>query len=119
MATLFLSGLFALMIKTLSEIPYYERRYEFLECMGIRKKMRKKTLSAEIQSTPAIAVTAAFALSAPYLWMHILREDARGVVLGGKVWLYWAVIAGAYVAAEYGVQKVFVGYVGRRIERKC
>ena len=39
--------------------------------------------------------------------------------LGGKVWLYWAVIAGAYVAAEYGVQKVFVGYVGRRIERKC
>ena len=60
----------------------------------------------------------AFALSAPYLWMHILRENARGVVLGGKVWLYWAVIAGAYVAAEYGVQKVFVGYVGRRIERK-
>jgi hypothetical protein len=119
MATLFLSGMFALMIKTLSEIPYYERRYEFLECMGIRKKMRKKTLSAEIQSTPAIAVTAAFALSAPYLWMHILREDARGVVLGGKVWLYWAVIAGAYVAAEYGVQKVFVGYAGRRIERKC
>lgn len=119
MAVLFLSGLFALMIKTMSEIPYYEKRYEFLECMGIRKRMRKKTLSAEIQSTPAIAVAAAFALSAPYLWMHILREDARGAALGGKVWLYWAVIAGAYLAAEYGVQKVFVGYVGRRIEKKC
>lgn len=118
MATLFLSGLFALMIKTMSEIPYYEKRYEFLECMGIRKRMRKRTLSAEIQSTPAIAVTAALALSAPYLWMHIHREDTRGVVLGGKMWLYWAVIAGAYVAAEYLMQKVFVGYVGRRIVRR-
>lgn len=38
MAALFISGFFVNGIKILSEIPGYERRYEFLRCMGMKKK---------------------------------------------------------------------------------
>lgn len=115
---LFVSGLFVLMIKTMAEIPYYKQRYQFLDCMGIKGRARRKTLSAEVQSTPVIAVVAAAVLSAGYMEMHILTEDFRGVVLGAKVWAYWGILVLGYVLLEYLAQKVFVLYVSRKIKGK-
>ncbi len=115
MAVLFFSGLFAMMIKNLSEIPVYKRRYGFLECMGITGRMKKRVISAEIQSIPSIAVLTSAVLSALYLQMHILREGEKGIVLEKRIWLYWAAITVSYLMAEYVVQKVFVRYIRRRI----
>lgn len=42
---LLVSGNFALFVKTASELPDYRKRYEFLSCMGITKKMKKRTLA--------------------------------------------------------------------------
>ena len=115
MAVLFFSGLFAMMIKNLSEIPVYKRRYGFLVCMGITGRMKKRVISAEIQSIPSIAVLTSAVLSALYLQMHILREGEKGIVLEKRIWLYWAAITVSYLMAEYVVQKVFVRYIRRRI----
>ena len=115
MIILFLSGLFAVMIKTISELPSYRKRYEFLECMGIRRKMRKKTISIEIQSIPDIAVFSAAILSVPYLQMHILRQNSRGIVLDKKIWLYWFAIVMVYLGIEYVFQKIFAIYMNHII----
>ena len=39
---LLVSGAFVIGLKNLSEYELYERRYEFLEHMGMKKKKRKK-----------------------------------------------------------------------------
>lgn len=115
MIILFMSGLFAIMIKIISELPSYKKRYEFLECMGIRRRMRKKTISMEIQSIPAIAALSAAILSAPYLQMHIMRENSRGIVLDKKIWLYWLAIVMVYLGIEYVFQKIFVVYINHTL----
>lgn len=115
--TLFCSGLAAMMIRTMFELPYYSKRYEFLDRMGIREKKRKRTLRAEIQSVPMIAVVAAALLSACYLKMHIVKRDTEGIVLGKEVWLYWGGIVLAYIAVCYLVQRIFAFYVNRKIRK--
>ena len=106
---------YTVMIKTISELPSYRKRYEFLECMGIRRKMRKKTISIEIQSIPDIAVFSAAILSVPYLQMHILRQNSRGIVLDKKIWLYWFAIVMVYLGIEYVFQKIFAIYMNHII----
>lgn len=108
MITLFMSGLLALTIKTVSEIPYFSKRYEFLTYMGIRKRMRNKTISIEIQCIPTVAVISAALLSGLYLHMHIIRESSRGVDLGGAIWLYWIMILFVYLITQYIAQKLLV-----------
>lgn len=117
MIILFMSGLFALIIKTLSGLSSYEKRYEFLECMGIQKGMRKKIISIEIQSMPSIAVMSAAVLSVPYVQMHIMREGLRGIVLDRSIWIYWFAIVMAYLVIAYVFQKVFVVYINHRLIR--
>lgn len=114
-AILFFSALFALLIRTLSEIPGYRRKYDFLECMGISNRMERQAISAEIQSMPSVAVIAAAVLSFPYLRLYIMRETARGTVPGSKVWFYWAVITAVYLAAQFLAQKAFVWYVRKKV----
>ncbi len=115
MAILFFSGLFALMIRTLAEIPAYRRKYDFLDCMGIRNRMERQAISAEIQSMSSVAVLAAVAFSVPYLKLHIVRETAKGTLPGREIWFYWAVIAAVYLAAQFLAQKAFVLYVRKKV----
>lgn len=117
MLTLFCSGLAAMMIRTMFEVPYCRRRYEFLDRMGIQEKKRRVTLRAEIQSVPMIAVVSAALLSAGYLKMHIVKRDTEGIVLGKEVWLYWGGIVLAYIAVSYLVQRIFAFYVNRKLQK--
>ncbi len=54
--TLFVSGVFIMAVKNLSELSSYARKYEFLNSMGMRKKAKKRNLSFEVQSPPDIAL---------------------------------------------------------------
>lgn len=117
MLALFCSGLAAMMIRIMFEVPYYRRRYEFLDRMGIREKKRRVTLRAEIQSVPMIAVVSAALLSAGYLKMHIVKRDTEGIVLGKEVWLYWGGIILTYIAVSYLVQRIFAFYVKRKLQK--
>ncbi|MEF9998243.1 MAG: hypothetical protein RR717_04115 [Lachnospiraceae bacterium] len=47
MITLMASGLFIIYIKMASEVPYLRTKYQFLTCMGMRKKQRRKNLRQE------------------------------------------------------------------------
>ena len=105
------------MIRIMFEVPYYRRRYEFLDRMGIREKKRRVTLRAEIQSVPMIAVVSAALLSAGYLKMHIVKRDTEGIVLGKEVWLYWGGIILTYIAVSYLVQRIFAFYVKRKLQK--
>lgn len=117
MITLFCSGLAAMMIRIMFEVPYYRRRYEFLERMGIREKKRRETLRAEIQSVPMIAVVSAALLSACYLEMHIIKRGTEGIVLGKEVWLCWGGSVLGYITVSYLIQRIFVFYVNRKIQK--
>ena len=78
--------------------------------------MNKQVLNAEIQSIPLIAFVSAVLLSATYLCAYILYEDAQGVVLNKKVWIYWLVIVGGYWCLEMILQKIIVCYVGHHLK---
>ena len=111
-----LSGEMVIVIKTMADFRSLRKRYEFLDCMGIFERMKKQVLNAELQSIPLIAFVSAVLLSATYLCAYILYEDAQGVVLNKKVWIYWLVIVGGYWCLEMILQKIIVCYVGHHLK---
>lgn len=119
MAALFISGFFVNGIKMLSELPGYERRYEFLRCMGMKKKIRRKNIRFEMKILSNIALLSTLVMSVIYVLSYryrLMEKDAGG--LDNVFWKYWILIIGVYVLTEYLVQLLFAKYVIRRVEKE-
>ena len=116
--TLFVSGKLVLMIKTMAEIPSCQKRYEFLEHMGIRRKMRKKVIRAEVKSIPRIASLSAALLSVAYVRMYIICEGKTGARPAKDIWGYWLALLFLYLMAGEIVQSLFSLYVNHKTARR-
>lgn len=115
--TLFVSGIFIMAVKNLSELSSYVRRYEFLNSMGMRKKAQKKNLSFELQGSPNIALIMGVCLAAVYALTFGYQYFLSGQELEIEFWKYWGGIVFCYVVVELVIQRVFVVYMYRRLKR--
>ncbi len=113
---LLVSGNFALFVKTASELPDYRKRYEFLSCMGITKKMKKRTLAWEVKLLPEITTAAVLLLSAGYVEMEKIRESYLGVVHGKEVWIYWGCLSAGYILLTEVMLELLKKWVAKRVE---
>jgi len=113
---LLVSGNFALFVKTASELPDYRKRYEFLSCMGITKKMKKRTLAWEVKLLPEITAVAVLLLSAGYVEMEKIRESYLGVVHGKEVWIYWGCLSAGYILLTEVMLELLKKWVAKRVE---
>lgn len=116
--TLLISSIFVTAIKTASDLQYYRKQKEFLQCMGIHEKIWKKTFSAEIQILPWISLITATILSAAYMTVTIHIESERGVIYGYKIWIYWLAILCLYWFMHYILQRIVIRYARKNVERQ-
>lgn len=111
MMALFISAFFVNGIKILSELSGYERRYEFLRCMGMKQKQRRKTIRFETQMLSDIALFATVMMGIVYVLSYEWRcasKDAGS--LDVTFWMYWILIVGIYLLADRLVQWLFAQY---------
>lgn len=104
--------------KILSELSGYERRYEFLRCMGMKQKQRRKTIRFETQMLSDIALFATVMMGIVYVLSYEWRcasKDAGS--LDVTFWMYWILIVGIYLLADRLVQWLFAQYVIKRVEK--
>lgn len=115
--TLFVSGIFIMAVKNLSELSFYARKYEFLNSMGMLKKMQKKYLSFELQSSPNIALIMGVCFATVYALTFGYQYILSGQELDIEFWKYWGGIVVCYVVIESVVQRVFVVYMRGRLKK--
>lgn len=102
----------------MSELSGYERRYEFLRCMGMKQKQRRKTIRFETQMLSDIALFATVMMGIVYVLSYEWRcasKDAGS--LDVTFWMYWILIVGIYLLADRLVQWLFAQYVIKRVEK--
>lgn len=114
-AALFISSIFVSGLKTLSEMEYYRKRYEFLDCMGMKKKRQRKLLRFESGMISNIAGGTILMVSIIYLGTYLYRLDDAGGKLRPEFWGYWLGIVFGYLAANYVIQRLFAWYVIRKL----
>lgn len=115
--TLFVSGIFIMAVKNLSELSLYARRYEFLNSMGMKRKAQKKNLSFEIQSSPNIALSVSVCLAIVYALTYAYWYMLNGKKVADSFWKYWCGIVIVYIIIQLLVQRIFVEYMHRRIDK--
>ena len=115
---LLISSIFVSAIKAASDLQYYRKEKEFLQCMGIHEKIWKKIFDVEIQILSWISLITATILSAAYMIMNIHIESERGVIYGYKIWIYWLVILCLYWFMHYILQRIVTRYARKNVETK-
>ena len=115
---LLVSGAFVIGLKNLSEYELYERRYEFLEHMGMKKKKRKKNLGFEIRSLPVIAITMSLCMGILYAIAFVCKQKQAGTEITTVFWKYWLLLICVYIGVEYLIEKIFVWYMQCKLGRK-
>lgn len=115
---LLISSIFVSAIKAASDLQYYRKEKEFLQCMGIHEKIWKKIFDVEIQILSWISLIMATILSAAYMIMNIHIESERGVIYGYKIWIYWLVILCLYWFMHYILQRIVTRYARKNVERQ-
>ena len=116
--SLLLSGSFIMMIKNLSEISLYVRRYEFLNTMGMKKKEQKQNLRFEVQSVSNIALFVSISMAIVYVLMYVHWNILNGKIIKLTFWKYWGCMAGFYVVVQIFIQHLFAMYIYRRVVGK-
>lgn len=119
MASLLISGAFVVGLKILSEITSFQRRYDFLNYMGMKKKIQRKNIKFETKILSMISVGASFIMGLIYAVSYIYERKAVGDdVVGSEFWKYWAEIVTIYLVVVYLIQQIFGWYVIHRLEQE-
>lgn len=111
LVSLFISAFFVMGLWTLLEVPAYRRRYEFLECMGMKNRMLERTLRFETQCISNIALAAGICMAIIYARSYVVLQSRSGTVVKPEFWKYWIVLEVGYILIEYLIQRLFVRYV--------
>lgn len=115
--TLYISGIFVIGMKTLSEIPAYRSRYNFLKCMGMTKKVRKQTMSREILGILNLPVWISYIFGIVFV---IRLTQVRGLSSSEMTVFYqkWGSIVLLYLTVQLGVVWLMRCYLIREVEGK-
>ena len=118
MASLLVSSIFIMMIKNLSELSSYQRRYEFFYCMGMRKKAQKKLLNFEVESIGWLAMGWGIIFAYIYVLTYAHYYDSMGEKILINYWKYWGIIVVGYSSIQIVIQKIFSKYMYKRVSKK-
>ena len=119
MSALLLSALFVTGLKSLVELSEFTRRYDFLECMGMKQKIRRKNIRFETGILSKVVLGVMSCMAVVYLISMYYRMQLMGNASIDKVFLEaWLVVLAVYVAVNFLVQRIFAGYVVHRVEKE-
>ena len=123
---------FAAGLKTLTELSAFQRRYEFLRCLGMKRRQRRKCIAWEVRLLYRISTGAALFMAAAYMLSFVYRENihsgkdlsafgsAADVLCTFSKGLEpaflrnWVAVIVLYVTTNSVMQGIFARYVARK-----
>ena len=112
MADLLISGFFVVGLKTLSEMGSFRRRYDFLNCMGMKAKGQGKNIRFETRILTTISVGASLVMGLLYVGSYAYQKIKAGDTgIDVQFWKYWIGIVVIYLIVVYLIQELFARYV--------
>lgn len=99
MFTLYIGSVFVIGMKTLAEVPIYQKKYYFLKCMGMRKKERVKAISKEILGILNLSIIFSYTLGIGFV---VRLVQVREVTAAERKVFYdnWGIVIFLYLAVQ-------------------
>lgn len=134
---LLFSAFFAAGLKILTELPALKKRYEFLRCMGMKKRQKEKSIAFEVRLLYRISTGAALFMAGIYMLSFVYKESIyhveeaeRGNMaarifytvssgMDGRFLQNWALLILVYVLVNSVIQGIFARYVIRKVKLFC
>ena len=115
LTALFISAFFVTGIKTLSELEQYKRKYAFLDCMGMHKKVQRKQIRFETQTLSNLAEFVCLLMAVFYVCSYKYSLDKHATSLNEGFWKYWILILLIFILINHLIQRLFSWYMIRRL----
>ena len=110
-----LSGFFIMSLKTLTEFPALQKRFEFFKCMGMRENQLKWNTFFEIKILGQIAESVSLVTGFLYVGAFIHKQKLAGGI--SNVFLkYWIILVVSYILLNEIIQEVFARYILRKLK---
>lgn len=110
-----LSGFFIMSLKTLTEFPALQKRYEFFKCMGMRENQLKWNTFFEIKILGRIAESVSLATGILYVGAFIHKQKLAGGI-SNVFFKYWIILVVSYILLNEIIQEVFARYILRKLK---
>lgn len=112
---LILSGFFIMSLKTLTEFPALQKRYEFFKCMGMRENQLKWNTFFEIKILGRIAESVSLVTGILYVGAFIHKQKLAGGI-SNVFFKYWIILVVSYILLNEIIQEVFARYILRKLK---
>lgn len=117
MASFCIMGVFSVGMKMFIDISAYERKYEFLKCMGMRLSERTRNIKKEIKSVLILPMLAGLIFGMTYLICEVKYLELSALNRMAFV-EYWICIVGGYLAVQVLLQNVLTQILVKKVGRK-
>lgn len=118
LSILLASSTLVISIKNKADLKFYQKRFEFLRCMGMKEMERKKLQLIEIQSVNLVALIASLCMAVIHLIAYIMRAKKAGEINTVNFVKYWGCISMIYILFECVIQRVFAQHVLKEVEKQ-
>lgn len=110
-----LSGFFIMSLKTLTEFPALQKRFEFFKCMGMRENQLKWNTFFEIKILGQIAESVSLVTGFLYVGAFIRKQKLAGGI-SNVFFKYWIILVVSYILLNEIIQEVFARYILRKLK---
>ena len=110
-----LSGFFIMSLKTLTEFPALQKRYEFFKCMGMRENQLKWNTFFEIKILGRIAESVSLVTGILYVGAFIHKQKLAGGI-SNVFFKYWIILVVSYILLNEIIQEIFARYILRKLK---
>ena len=110
-----LSGFFIMSLKTLTEFPALQKRFEFFKCMGMRENQLKWNTFFEIKILGRIAESVSLVTGFLYVGAFIHKQKLAGGI-SNVFFKYWIILVVSYILLNEIIQEVFARYILRKLK---
>ena len=112
---LILSGFFIMSLKTLTEFPALQKRFEFFKCMGMRENQLKWNTFFEIKILGRIAESVSLVTGILYVGAFIHKQKLAGGI-SNVFFKYWIILVVSYILLNEIIQEIFARYILRKLK---
>ena len=110
-----LSGFFIMSLKTLTEFPALQKRFEFFKCMGMRENQLKWNTFFEIKILGRIAESVSLVTGILYVGAFIHKQKLAGGI-SNVFFKYWIILVVSYILLNEIIQEIFARYILRKLK---
>ena len=110
-----LSGFFIMSLKTLTEFPALQKRFEFFKCMGMRENQLKWNTFFEIKILGQRAESVSLVTGFLYVGAFIHKQKLAGGI-SNVFFKYWIILVVSYILLNEIIQEVFARYILRKLK---